>query len=97
MCRQASYQVHSHLLEGESVFFRRDSVGWCVLPMRDDLVLLTGGTAFDILRYPLVHSWPGLVLFGFADGFVSSRMSCCGVVVYQFHEVLFLLVSDHCL
>jgi hypothetical protein len=62
--------------------------------MGEDFVLLASGTALDVLCYPLVHPWPGLVLFGFADGFISSWVSSRRVVVYQVHEVAFLLEGD---
>jgi len=50
--------------------------------MCNDLVLLAGGTALDVLSYPLIHSRPGSVSFGLADGFIPSRVSCCRVIMY---------------
>jgi len=54
-----------------------------------DFVLLTDGTSFDVVCYPLVHPHPGQDFCGFSDGFVVSWMSSRGVVMDQGHEVSF--------
>ncbi len=57
--------------------------------MGNDLVLLAVSTPFYVIRYPSTHSYPVMRLARFSNGFVSSRMSSCGVIVYKSHQLLF--------
>jgi hypothetical protein len=77
------------------------SVYWGANPVEGDLgavdedfILLAGCTPFHILSNPMVHSWPREVVFGLLDCLVSPRVSCCGVVMYQGHEVSLLSLRD---
>ena len=52
--------------------------------VRQVLVLLADGASFYIIRYPRASSWPEVSLVDASRGFVSSRVSACGVVVPHF-------------
>ena len=62
--------------------------------MREDLVLLAGCTSFNIVRDPIVHPDPFCVVLGFADSFISARVPCCGVIVSENHDELFLCFGE---
>src|SRR5258708_7102094 len=57
--------------------------------MREDLVLLTDGTSFHIVRNPFLHSRPIIMFLSFSQCLVSSGVSCSGVVVYEAHDPSF--------
>jgi hypothetical protein len=59
--------------------------------MGQDLVLLTCCASFYIVRNPLVHPTPLLELLSFFYRFVSSWMSCGGMIMSQQHERLLLI------
>ena len=59
----------------------------------EDLVLLTCGASFDVVRNPVVHPYTFCVSLGFADGFVPAGMSRCRVVVDEGHDESFLCVG----
>ena len=61
--------------------FGRYTIDGYFLLVCEVLVLLASGTSFDIVGYPLVHVRPPVPFFSFADGFVSTRMASCGVVM----------------
>ena len=52
-------------------------------------VLLAGCASFDIVGYPLIHVRPPIPFLGLADGFISSWVASCGVVVHQGHDATF--------
>jgi len=74
-------EIHCNLLEGEGSFFSGDLIKGNFSLVSEDFVLLTVGTSFDIIGYPLVHAWPFKYFSSFPNGFVSSWMSGCGVVI----------------
>ncbi len=53
-------------------------------------VLLAYRTTGDVVSDPGLHSFPDQSVLGLAEGLVSSRVSCSGVVVNQHHQVPFL-------
>ena len=53
--------------------------------MGDDFVLLAVSAPFYIIGYPSAHPYPVMRLARFPDGLVPSRMSSCGVIVYEGH------------
>jgi hypothetical protein len=101
--RQPRDQIHGYLLEWKCVWARRDSVHWRLFLVCHYFILLASGASLDVVCDPLAHPWPLLVLFGFADCFVSSGVSCCSVVVDQGHDGSFLFLcrgrsfGGHCL
>ena len=63
--------------------------------MGDDLVLLAGSAALDVVRDPNIHSGPAEVVLGLSDCFIVSRMSGSRVVMDFFHALPFLVFSGH--
>ena len=61
--------------------------------MGENFVLLARGASLDVVRNPVVHSYPFCVGFGFADGFVPAGVSHCGVVVDEGHNESFLCIG----
>ena len=59
--------------------------------MCEVLVLLASCTCFDIVGYPLVHVRPPVSFFGFADRFISARMTGSRMIVHQGHDAAFYL------
>ena len=57
--------------------------------MGDDLVLLAVSAPFYIVGYPSAHSYPVMCLACLLNGFVSSRMSSCGMIMHEGHQLLF--------
>ncbi len=53
--------------------------------MGEDLILLAVGTSFDVVWYPLAHAYPFVYFSSFPDGFISSQVSSCGMVMYKGH------------
>jgi hypothetical protein len=86
---QSSNQVHGNLLKGESLFVGGDAIQGCLLLMSEYFVLLACCTFFNIVCDPLVHSWPLVPSFGPSDGFVTSWVSCRGVVISIDHDEMF--------
>ena len=66
-----------------------------MFPMGDDLILLAGGAAFNVVCNPNIHSGPAEVVLGLSDCFVTSRMSSSGVVMDLLHALPFLIFSGH--
>ena len=64
--------------------------------MGDDLVLLAVSASFYIIRYPSTHPYPVMRLACFPNGFISSRMSSCGVIVYESHQLSFGRFGGSC-
>jgi len=84
------------LLKRESALLGGDVIKWYFLFVGQNLVLLTGCAAFYIVCDPLSHPSPGQDFYGFSNRFVSSRVSCGGVIVDEGHEVSFRGVWDSC-
>src|SRR5258707_9128423 len=78
---QTGDQIHCNLLEWKGVFWGCDTVKGDSRPMRKVFVLLTRCTSGDVAGDPGLHSFPDQVILGLSEGFVPSRVSCCGVVV----------------
>ena len=87
---QTSDQVHCDLLEWEGVFWGGDMVQGDSRSVRKVLVLLTCCTSCDIVGDPGFHPFPDQSVLGLSESFISSRVSCSGVVVNQHHQVPFL-------
>ena len=66
-----------------------------MFPMGDDLILLAGGAAFDVVCDPYVHSGPAKVVLGLSDCFIASQMSGSRVVMDFFHALPFLVFCRH--
>ena len=96
LLRESCDEVHGDLLKGEGAFFGSDPVEWRSLLMGEYLVLLAGCAAFYIVCDPLSHPGPGQDLCGFSNCFVSSRVSCGGVIMDEGHEISFRGVWDLC-
>src|SRR6266850_662173 len=79
-------QIHSYLLEGLDVWRDCDPIEWGFLSVSDNLVLLTGSAAFDVISDPIIHCWPLIDLLCFSDCFVSARMSGCHMIVGVHHD-----------
>src|SRR6266850_1455577 len=79
-------QIHGYLLEGSSICRDRDSIKWGFLSMGDDFILLTDGTALDVISNPVVHCWPLIELFHFSDRFILAGMSGCHVIMSMCHD-----------
>jgi hypothetical protein len=58
--------------------------------MGEDLVLLAGRTALNILGDPMVHPWLKEAVSGLSDRFILAWVPHCGVVMDQGHQVTFL-------
>src|SRR6266850_7978035 len=79
-------EVHSDMLKRSGIQLHAYTIKGCFLSMREDFVLLTYCTSFDIFCNPLSGSRP-MVLFRNSSGsFVSSGMSCCGNVMPNIHD-----------
>ncbi len=89
-------EIHRNLLKGEGAFFHSDAVEWYLLPMSYDLILLADCTSFHVVCYPLSHPRPWQDFYCFPSCFISSGMSCHGVVVDEGHEVPFRGIGDLC-
>src|SRR5216684_3952331 len=87
---QASDQVHCNLLEWEGVFWGSDTVQGDSRSVCKVLVLLTCCAFCDVVGDPGFHPFPDQVILGLSKGFVSSRVSCGGMVMNQGHQVPFL-------
>ena len=59
--------------------------------MCEVLILLAGGTSFDIVSYPLVHIGPPVTFLGLVDCFISARVAGSGVVMHQGHDTALYL------
>jgi len=66
-----------------------DSVEGYLPSVHDDFVLLAVSAAFYIIGYPSTHSDPVVCLACFPNGFISSRVSGCRMVVYKGHQLSF--------
>jgi hypothetical protein len=53
-------------------------------------VLLAGYTPLNVLGDPVIHSWPGEIIFGLSDCLISAWVPHCGVVMDQGYQVTFL-------
>ena len=80
-------------MERKGVFVGCYSIQWHAFLMGKDFVLLACGASLDIVRNPVVHSYPLCVSFGFTDGFVPAGVSCRGVVMDEGHNESFLCVG----
>src|SRR6267142_2927231 len=79
-------QVHGYLLEWTCI--RRDcnAIEGGFLWVSDDFILLASGTSSNLVSDPIVHLGPLVDFFGFPNGFVLARMSCCHVIVSVGHN-----------
>src|SRR6266404_4487435 len=89
-------EIHRNLLKGEGAFFCGDAVERYLLFMSHDFILLAGHTSFHVVRYPLLHPRPWQDFCCFPNRFVSSGVSCHGVIMDEGHEVPFCRVRDLC-
>ena|SRR6266403_5922246 len=89
LLRKSGNQVHGNLLEWESSFTSCNAIEGCLLFVRDNLILLTVCTSLYVIGYPLTHSDPSSYFGGFLDGFISSWVSCCGVIVDDGYQLAF--------
>ena len=87
--RKPRNEVHCNLLKWECILFSRDAVEGYFPLMYDNFILLAVGASFYVVGYPLVLSYPAVYLGCFSDGFISSWVSGCGVVVYEGHQLSF--------
>jgi hypothetical protein len=69
-------QVHGDHLEGEGCAVSRDAEQWCLPPVCEIFVLLTGRTPFYVVGYPVVHARPPEDHAYCLNGLVSSRVPC---------------------
>ena len=81
MVWQSRNEVHCNLLKGHSSFGSSNTVEGRLCFMGLDFVLLAYGTAFHIVRYPLVHSLPLMPFPCLSDRFISSWVSGRRVVM----------------
>src|SRR6267142_4018389 len=79
-------QVHGYLLEWVCVRRDCDAIERGFLWMGDDFILLAGSASSDVIRNPVVHFGPLVNLFGFSNGFISTRVSRCHVIVSICHD-----------
>src|SRR6266404_5501266 len=89
LLRKPGDQVHSNLLKWECAVVCCYVIKGCLLFVCDDFVLLTVCASFYVIRYPLTHSDPLPYFSGFSDGFISTWVSCCGVIVDDNHQLAF--------
>jgi hypothetical protein len=61
--------------------------------MGEDLVLLAGRAALNVLGDPMVYPWPREVVFGLSDCLISAWVPHCRVVMDQGHQVTFLCLE----
>ncbi len=64
--------------------------------MGNDFILLAVSASFYVVGYPLAHSYPIMRLACFPNGFISSGMSGCRVIVYESHQLSFGCFSGSC-
>src|SRR6266403_3933433 len=96
LLRESRNKVHHYLLKREGALFGSNAVERYFLFVGQNLVLLADCAAFYVVRNPLLHSGPGQDFCGFSNRFVSSRMSCGGVIVDKGHKISFQGVRDLC-
>src|SRR6266403_5422587 len=96
LLQESCDEVHGDLLEGKSAFFGRNTVKWYSLSVSHDFVLLAGCAAFYVVCDPLPHPCPWQDFRSFLDRFISSGMSCGGVVMDESHKVSFRGVRYLC-
>src|SRR6266403_6203677 len=96
LLREPRNEIHCYLLKRESALFGGDAIKWYFLFVGQNLILLADRAAFYVVRDPLSHSSPGQDLCGFSNCFVSSGVSCGGVIVDEGHEISFRGVWDLC-
>src|SRR5258708_36314715 len=82
-------EIHSDLLKGEGVFWGGDTIERDSRPVSKVLVLLPCCTSSNVIGDPGLHPFPSEVVLGLSEGLIPSRVSCCGVVVHQHHQVPF--------
>ena len=73
-----------------------DSIEGYLLSMRDDFVLLAVSAAFYVIGFPLTHSCPIVRLACLSDGFISSGVSGCRMVMYEGHQLSFGCFGGSC-
>src|SRR6266478_5067086 len=89
LLRKSCNEIHRYLLKRESALFGGDAIKWYFLFVGQNLILLADRAAFYVVRDPLSHSSPGQDLCGFSNCFVSSGVSCGGVIVEEVHDISF--------
>src|SRR6266436_6657762 len=92
--RKSRNEVHCNLLKGEGAFFCGNAIERYSFSMSHDFVLLADCASFHVVCYPLSHPCPWQGFCCFLDCFISSGVSCHGVVMDEGHEVLFGGVWD---
>ncbi len=96
LLRESRDEIHRYLLKRESALLGGDAVERYFLFVGQNLVLLADCAAFYVVCDPLSHPDPGQDFCGFSNRFVSSRMSCGGVIVDEGHKISFRGVRDLC-
>src|SRR6266436_9317412 len=96
LLQESCNEIHRNLLKGEGAFFCGDVIERYFLFMSYDFILLACCASLHIVCYPLSHPRPWQDFCCFPNCFISSGVSCCGVVVDEGHEVSFCGVWDLC-
>ena len=65
------------------------SVCWGPLSVCKNLVLLTSGTPLDVVCDPFFHSRPPVFFLCSPEGFVSTWVSSCWMIVHKGHDASF--------
>src|SRR6266404_997753 len=89
LLREPCDEIHRDLLEREGAFFGRDAVERYFLSVGYDFVLLTGCAAFYVVCDPLPHPCPWQDFCSSSNRFISSGVSCGGMIMDEGHEVSF--------
>src|SRR6266436_10405192 len=96
LLRKSRNEIHCNLLEGKRAFFGCNTVERYFLSVGHDFVLLTGCAAFYVVCDPLPHPRPWQDFRSFSNCFISSGMSCGGVIMDESHKVSFQGVQYLC-
>src|SRR6266478_3224116 len=89
MLQESRDKIHCDLLEGKSAFLCGDAIKWYSFLMGQNLVLLADCASLYVICYPLAHPCPWQDFSHFVNCFVSSGVSCRGMVVDEGHKVSF--------
>ena len=82
-------EIHSDLLKGEGVFWGSDTIERDSRLVSKVLVLLACCTSSNVIGDPCLHSCPPEVVLGLSESLIPPRVSCCGVVMHQCHQISF--------
>ena len=89
LLRESHDEVHRNLLKGEGAFFGGDAVEQCFPFVGHNFVLLADRTAFYVVCDPLPHPCPWQDFCSSSNRFISSGVSCGGMIMDEGHEVSF--------